>query len=124
MPRDVFQFGGNRSAGLGVDQFGDGELALADDRDIDGGEFLERPFRKGGRMWPPDDSPGAGADALRDCACTRGSMNLMRHGGDAKNLGLELMQVLTQYLVGHDLVFGVEDTNVVSFLEKAGGEIG
>jgi hypothetical protein len=47
----------------------------------------------------------------------------MRHRGNAKELWLELKQVLTQYVVRHDVVFGVENTNYVSSLKKAGREI-
>jgi hypothetical protein len=47
----------------------------------------------------------------------------MRHRGNAKNLGLELTHVLTQYLVRHDIVLRVENMNDVSSLQKAGGQI-
>jgi len=38
----------------------------------------------------------------------------MRHRGNAKELWLELKQVLTQSIVRYDIVFGVENTNYVS----------
>jgi len=47
----------------------------------------------------------------------------MRHRGNAKKLWLKLKQVLRQYIVRYDIVFGIEDANRVSSLKKGGGEI-
>jgi hypothetical protein len=105
-------------------QFAHRALSFAGSGDVDGGELFQRPLGKRTRVRSSSDGEQVRAGGLGGPAGFRRGVDLVRHGGHAKNLRVESVKMIDDILVAQRRVAGVQDGDFVSVLQQDCRDVG